>query len=88
MSPFFTVQMYSTNRTKHWKLVTVRLLYFKQQFSDGGIEAKKSERVVGDLEDKKAILAQGVKELDELRASKVCRMNVHSGECRLLNIAP
>jgi hypothetical protein len=44
--------------------------------------------VVGDLEDKKALLAQGVKELDELRASKVCRMNVHSGECRLLNIVP
>lgn len=32
--------------------------------------AKKNERVVGDLEDKKALLAQGVKELDELRASK------------------
>ncbi|KAG2147314.1 HEC/Ndc80p family-domain-containing protein [Suillus cothurnatus] len=32
--------------------------------------AKKNERVVGDLEDKKAQLAQGVKELDELRASK------------------
>jgi hypothetical protein len=56
----------------------------KQQFSDGGVEAKKNERVVGDLEDKKALLAQGVKELDELRASKVGRINVHSGECRLL----
>ncbi|KAG1756164.1 HEC/Ndc80p family-domain-containing protein [Suillus occidentalis] len=32
--------------------------------------AKKNERVVGDLEDKKALLAQGVKELDEIRASK------------------
>lgn len=51
-------------------------IYFKQQFSDGGVEAKKNERVVGDLEDKKALLARGVKELDELRASKVGRMNV------------
>ncbi|KAG1778539.1 HEC/Ndc80p family-domain-containing protein [Suillus placidus] len=32
--------------------------------------AKKNERVVGDLEDKKALLAQRAKELDELRASK------------------
>ncbi|KAG2077811.1 hypothetical protein BDR04DRAFT_1064629 [Suillus decipiens] len=32
--------------------------------------AKKNERVVGDLESKKALLAQGAKELDELRASK------------------
>ncbi|KAG1877607.1 HEC/Ndc80p family-domain-containing protein [Suillus subalutaceus] len=31
---------------------------------------KKNERVVGDLENKKALLAQGVKELDELRGSK------------------
>ncbi|KAG1826781.1 HEC/Ndc80p family-domain-containing protein [Suillus subaureus] len=32
--------------------------------------AKKNERVVGDLEDKKVLLAQGMKELDELRTSK------------------
>lgn len=32
--------------------------------------AKKNERVVGDLENKKALLAQGTKELDELRSSK------------------
>ncbi|KAG2364481.1 HEC/Ndc80p family-domain-containing protein [Suillus spraguei] len=32
--------------------------------------AKKNERVVGDFESKKALLAQGAKELDELRATK------------------
>ncbi|KAG2112844.1 HEC/Ndc80p family-domain-containing protein [Suillus clintonianus] len=32
--------------------------------------AKKNERVVGDLEGKKALLAQGLKELDELQSSK------------------
>jgi kinetochore protein NDC80 len=56
--------------------------------SDDRTEAKKNERVVSDLEDKKALLEQGTKELDELRASKVCRMYVYFGECRPLNINP
>jgi hypothetical protein len=63
-------------------------IFLKQLPPDDRIEAKKNERVVGDLEDKKAQLAQGVKELDELRASKVGHIYDYSGYYRLLNIDP
>lgn len=63
-------------------------VFLKAAFSDDRIEAKKNERVVGDLENKKALLAQGTKELDELRSSKVGRVYDPFGECRLLSIDP
>lgn len=47
--------------------------YEKPRPSDHMIEVKKNERVAGDLEEKKALLAKTKMELDELQSSKVGR---------------
>jgi hypothetical protein len=51
------------------------------------VEAKKNERVAGDLEEKKALLAKTKKELDELQSSKVGSSYGPSNRCRLLNLS-